>query len=417
MGKSIFVEHSAIRIDHQSQIKPLVANLFQGKANPIFETSENTKGAIFSSNELAKYIDEEERHGIRLLTSHHSQLLKSMSSGEQKKALLTYLLQQNPDFLVLINPYDNLDKQSQGELEQMLTKLSNKVFLVQFLSRTQDILPFTKQFFCLKTNELVQLGTLKDFRNKGNSLEACFTDEIPKPLGAISLDMDTLVEFNTVSVSFDNRPVLSNINWTIKKGGFWQLIGPNGSGKSTLLNMIVGDSHKGYGQDLTLFGMKKGSGESVWDIKHYIGYFTPAMLVTFKGYDTLKNMLVAGFHDAIGLYVKPSERENVIALQWLRLLGLDHKKETQFRQLSEGEKRLVMTARAMIKHPLLLILDEPTIGLDDVNASRFVALVNKMAKETDTTIIYVSHRDEPGLRPNLIYELTPSPNGATGKIK
>ncbi|WP_350287696.1 ATP-binding cassette domain-containing protein [uncultured Croceitalea sp.] len=411
------MKHAAIRIDHQSQIKPLLAKLLQGKANPILEIPDNTKGAVFSSNELEKYIDEEERHGIRLLTKHKEQSLKSMSSGEQKKALLTYLLQQNPSFLVLINPYDNLDQQSQNKLEQMLLELSNKFLLVQFLSRTKDILPFTKRFFYLKTNELVPLDTSKDFHSKRKSLNVSFRGEIPKPLDAISLEMDTLVEFNAVSVSFDNRPVLVNINWTIKKGEFWQLTGPNGSGKSTLLNMIVGDSHKGYGQDLTLFGMKKGSGESVWDIKYYIGYFTPAMLISFKGYDTLKNMLMAALHDAIGLYVKPSESEKNLALKWLALLGLDHKKEVQFRQISEGEKRLVMTARAMIKHPPLLILDEPTIGLDDLNAAKFVALVNKMAKETGSTIIYVSHRNEQGLLPKSIYELTPAPNGATGKIK
>ena len=115
------MEHAVIRIDHQSQIKPLVAKLVQGKANPILEPLHHTKGAIFSSWELAKYIDEEERHSIRKLTKHKAQSLKLMSSGEQKKALLTYLLQQNPDFLVLIDPFDNLDTQSQGELAQVLT--------------------------------------------------------------------------------------------------------------------------------------------------------------------------------------------------------------------------------------------------------------------------------------------------------
>ena len=288
---------------------------------------------------------------------------------------------------------------------------------MQFLSRTKDILHFTKQFYYLKVSDLVSLHSLEDFQNSSKRSKAFFKADIPLPLHSIALDVDVLVKFNEVSVSFGDKPVLSHINWTIKRGEFWQLKGPNGSGKSTLLNMIVGDSHKGYGQDLTLFGMKKGSGESVWDIKHYIGYFTPAMLISFKGYDTLKNMLMAGLHYAIGLYVKPSELEKTLALKWLALLGLDHKKEVQFRQLPEGEKRLVMTARAMIKHPPLLILDEPTIGLDDTNASKFVSLVNKMAKETNATILYVSHRNEEGLHPKSTYELTPTPNGAIGKIK
>ena len=107
-------------------------------------------------------------------------------------------------------------------------------------------------------------------------------------------------------------------------------------------------------------------------------------------------MIISGFYDSIGLYIPPSDQEKNLVISWLTLLQLHHKRNTLFLDLTMGEKRLVMTARAMIKHPPLLILDEPTAGLDDKSASLFIALVNKIAQESDTAIIFVSHRKETG---------------------
>jgi molybdate transport system ATP-binding protein len=180
--------------------------------------------------------------------------------------------------------------------------------------------------------------------------------------------------------------------------------------------MITGDSNKGYGQDLVLFGSKKGSGESIWDIKENIGYFTPSLTDKFKGYHTLENMLISGFHDSIGLYIKPTDSEKKVAQEWLKLLGFTLDKKTYFHQLSVIEKRLIMLGRSMVKHPPLLLIDEATTGLDDYNSSLFVALVNKVAKESNTAIIFVSHREEQGLKANKIFNLIPNENGSIGII-
>ncbi|MEQ1624333.1 MAG: ATP-binding cassette domain-containing protein, partial [Sediminibacterium sp.] len=125
-----------------------------------------------------------------------------------------------------------------------------------------------------------------------------------------------------LSVSYEERPILDQINWTIQAGECWQLKGPNGSGKSTLLSMITGDNPKGYGQDLNLFGMKKGSGETVWDIKQYIGYFNPVMIQHFSRLDSIELMIVSGCMDSIGVYIKPSEMQLRLAKEWLDYLGL-----------------------------------------------------------------------------------------------
>ncbi len=227
---------------------------------------------------------------------------------------------------------------------------------------------------------------------------------------------DPLVELKKVSVSYEGKPILKDIDWKIRPGEFWQLTGRNGSGKTTVLSMITGDNPKGYGQELYLFGRRKGSGESVWEIKRNIGYFTPAMIDRFGGYHPLEHMLISGLTDSIGLYVKPTEAQVRIARQWLQLLGLNRYRNTYFHDLGAGLQRLVMCARAMIKHPLLLILDEPTAGLDDESAALFVSLVNKIGSESQTSIIYVSHREEPGLNPQMVFHLENQGQGSRGWV-
>ncbi len=406
-----------ILTNNTSQTKQLVEDLLKGTSINGFEGFKNQAGLLFSRSEINRFMDEEERHDVKVITQKTQQSLKTMSSGEQKKALLTHLLSQNPHFLILVNPFDNLDTATQANLKKQLISISKSTALVQVISRFADILPITASYFKLDYGDLQSYPDSESFFKANKPKSVYFPDSIPAPIKSIAPTVEALVIFKKVSVSFDGHQVLNQINWTIKKGEFWQLIGPNGSGKTTLLSMITGDSHKGYGQNLILFGQKKGSGESVWDLKKMIGYFTPAMTDKFGGYHSVENMIVSGFHDSIGLYIRPSDHEKRVALAWLQLLGLEKKKNTQFFELSQGQKRLVMTARAMVKHPPLLILDEPTAGLDDANAALFIALVNKIAQESETTIVFVSHRKEVGLEPQFICELIMAEKGSRGTIK
>lgn len=406
----------AILTNNTSLTTDFVGKLLNNVSIPDLSGLNNLKGLLFSRSEIDRFMDEEERHDIKILTKDSQQPLKTMSSGEQKKALLNYLLHQEPDFLVLVNPFDNLDVATQAQLRENLCDIAAYKTLVQLVSRLDDILPITTDFFTLDGDVLQKYPTAETFWDTIKKDKTTFHGVIPSPLESVETVDEELVKFNKVSVSFDGRQVLKNIDWTIKRGEFWQLIGPNGSGKTTLLSMITGDSHKGYGQDLILFGQKKGSGESVWDLKKKIGYFTPSVTDKFRGYHSLEHMVISGLHDSIGLYVQPTDTEKHLAHEWLKLLGLYNKREMHFRELSSGEKRLVMMARAMIKHPPLLILDEPTAGLDDPGAALFVDLVNKVAAESDTAIVFVSHRKEPGLQPQFNYILEVGENGSIGKV-
>ncbi len=336
-----------------------------------------------------------------------------MSSGERKKALLHFILTENPDFILLDNPFDNLDRETQAQLQAQLAKISRDVSIVQLISRKTDLLPFIDHFLRLDGKKLVGIeqGMIPAKPRTGVRLKG----KIPPPLRPMDVEGEILIDLQDINVSYGDKPILKNIHWTIKKGEFWELRGNNGSGKTTILSMITGENPKGYGQKLYIFGRKKGSGESVWDIKKKIGYFTPAMTDKFTGYHSVEHMMISGLNDSIGLYVRPTEVQLRLAKEWLQLIYLWEIKDCLFHDLSMGQKRLVMCARAMIKHPPLLILDEPTAGLDDASSTLFVALVNQFAQESGTTIIFVSHRDEPGLEPDYIYELNMTDSGSMGK--
>ncbi|MGB6152006.1 MAG: ATP-binding cassette domain-containing protein [Pricia sp.] len=407
------IEHWAIFIDNRSNISHFIDILLKGHLPEKFKAFKDSKGALFSKLTVAHYIEEEERHGTKVLTADTQQSLKSMSSGEQKKALLKHILSSDYDFIVLDNPFDNLDVDTQAKLKSQLKAKCSEISMLQLVSRQIDVLPFIHNFARLAGDDLLFNENSDLLRNAQRLIK--FEGDIPPPLHPIEFDGDILIDLKKINVSYHGKAILKDINWTIMKGDFWELRGKNGSGKTTILSMITGENPKGYGQELYIFGRKKGSGESVWDIKKKIGYFTPAMTDKFTGYHSVENMMISGLNDSIGLYVKPTEVQLRTARKWLQLIELWPIKDTLFHDLSMGQKRLLMCARAMIKHPPLLILDEPTAGLDDSSAALFVALVNKFAEESQTTIVFVSHRSEPGLEPNHIYQLEMTNAGSLGR--
>ncbi len=406
-------EHWAIFVNNNSNKKALIHKLLSGDVPSPLKKLKTKKGGLFSKLALDKFLKEEDRHGKNRLEQGFNQALKTMSSGEQKKALLHYLLRTTYDFIILDNPFDNLDHDSQIEFIKRVEAQAQETTFIQILSRESEVLPFITNYADLN-------GTLLSFRESTlltpSKIKHPFTGKIPKPLEPSPPLNQLLIHLSDVSVRFGNKIVLKHIDWKIHKGEFWQLSGKNGSGKSTLLAMITGENPKGYGQELFLFGKKKGSGESIWDIKKNIGYFSPAMTYKFNGRHSVEHMLISGLNDSIGLYLKPTESQLALAKKWMLLLGFLDLKNELFCNLTMGQQRLIMIARAMVKHPPLLLLDEPTAGLDDQSVDLLVNLVNKIAKESHTAIIFVSHRVEQGLNPDYIYELQMTASGSIGKI-
>lgn len=374
-------------------------------------------GELFSTITIERIIDEELKHDWFPVTSDENSSLMSMSSGQQRKALLKYIISRNPQYIVLDDVFSSLDKETQQFIIGHLHEISKSTMLIQLFYRKQDILDCIKTVLSVNgENKINSAQPVNEFVNQQAASQGKDHISMPHLFADLNPAVNPVVQLNGVSASYGNKKVLQDIYWTIQLGEFWQLIGPNGSGKTTLLSMIIGDNPKGYGQDMVLFGRKKGTGETIWDIKKQIGYFTPTMTMLFKHNDSVENMIISGLVDSVGLYTKPTDLQRDIAQAWLKVLGPTFRNKT-FNALSFGQQRILMVVRAMVKHPPLLILDEPTVGLDDENARLFTDLVTDIASQQKVAIIYVSHRTEPELNPEKIFELVPSPEGSTGIIK
>ena len=406
------ITHWDILLRNQIAKKEFITKILDGQAEGELESFNTKKGVLFSDLAIEQFIEKEYQYDSVEAAPETQRKLRTFSSGERKKAFLKYCINQNPDYIILDNPLDHLDQNSREELHIQLEELAKNVTLIQLVNRTADLLPFISNKLQITDNSFV-LSPLDTFSNR----QIFSLKSVPSPITTIEYLDTVLIEMKNLNVSYDEKPILNNINWTIKKGEFWQLIGPNGSGKSTILSLITGDNPKGYGQNLYLFGKKKGSGESIWDIKKNIGQFSTAMMDLFQKNHTVEQMILSGFFDSIGLYIQPSTLQIKLMLEWLDFLNMNHLKKTPFRKLSVGEQRVIMIVRAVLKHPPLLILDEPTEGLDDENVILVTQLISHLSSETNIAIIFVSHRVEALLAPNFILELTPQATGSKGKIK
>jgi molybdate transport system ATP-binding protein len=203
-----------------------------------------------------------------------------------------------------------------------------------------------------------------------------------------------LVRLRHVTVRYGKTVILSDINWTIRAGESWALLGPNGSGKTTLLSLILGDNPQVYTNEVVVFGRPRGSGESVWEIKKHIGWVSPELHLHFNDSATCFEVVASGFHDTVGLFQPPSARQRTAARRWLARFQLLEFAHRPLFSLSAGLQRMVLLARALVKNPRLLILDEPSQGLDSAHRSLFVRAVDALIRAGTVTAIYVTHRHD-----------------------
>lgn len=407
------MQHWDILLSNQVNKKAFIDSLLSGEAKNELAVFNNQRGILFSDISIEKFIEKEYQYdSVEASVDSHRQL-RTFSSGERKKEFLKYCIKQNPDFIIFDNPFDHLDQASRVTLAQSLEKLTDTVAIVQLVNRTGDVLDFVPNKAQINDNSFA----LHPLSKSEHHFKTLNTAAIPKALEPYAAQENILIKMDNVSVSYEQRSILDNISWTIKQGEFWQLIGPNGSGKSTILSLITGDNPKGFGQGLYLFGRKKGSGESVWDIKKQIGIFATSMTDLFQKGHSLEQMILSGFFDSIGLYIEPTTLQKQIVTQWLKVVEMTHLRKKRFIDLSIGQQRVALIVRAVLKHPPLLILDEPVEGLDDENVDLVIQLINTIKQETNVSIIFVSHRIEAGLAPTSVFELVPNPTGSTGQIK
>ena len=329
-----------------------------------------------------------------------------LSSGELRKFKLAASLFTDPRVLIMDNPFIGLDAPTRDQLKSLLATLSEErqLQIILVLAKSDEIPDF-----------ITHVVEVRDMHVLPKVARATFLEaRAPFPTRMLTEKQQTLLEqlsanigtptsqgkdtqvigFNKVSIRYGERTILKDLDWTVKQGERWSLSGQNGSGKSTLLSLVCADNPQAYACDITLFGHRRGSGESIWDIKRHIGYVSPEMHRSYRQDIPAIRIVASGLQDTIGLYAKPNEAEYAVCRQWMEIFGIGHLAERTFLKMSSGEQRLVLLARAFVKSPDLLILDEPLHGLDNYNRRLVKDIIEAYCQQPDKTLVFVTHYKE-----------------------
>ncbi len=344
--------------------------------------------------------------------------ITSLSTGEIRKTLIARALMKSPSLLILDEPFDGLDEKSRESLARAIDDLmTGPMRVILVAHRLEEVVSRITHVLFVKNGRLFMQGpkdemltsenisrlygcTLHVERSNGNFVLSRALDKPEKtevsPQGTpSSLETpDVLIQMKDTTVRYGSFTALDNLNWVMRKGENWAILGPNGSGKSTILKLILGDHLQGYANEITLFGRPKGSGETLWEIKKRIGVVSSELQVQYRKKMSAHDVIASGFYDSIGLYHYPTQEQKTAVDLWVERMRIEDMAREPFHHLSYGQRRMILLARAMVKSPVLLIVDEPFHGLDIPNRKRIGEILEKIGG-THTRLLYVTnHHDE-----------------------
>lgn len=330
----------------------------------------------------------------------HKELIK-LSNGETRRVMTAKALLRQPSLLLLDNPFIGLDVQARQAFHGIVDHLAASGVAVVLVTTPQEIPAAITHVLELEEGRIVSSQTREAFlaqyrpeapesavTSMDAALVASLTENTPP------YDFPSIVQMEKIHVKYGENVILDGIDWLVKPGEKWALLGPNGSGKSTLLSLITADNPQSYANRIHLFGRKRGSGESIWDIKRKIGFVSPELHQYFQSNATCVQVAASGFYDTIG-YMRPATPEQLAtAGKWLQLLECGEYAGELFKSVPAGIQRLTLLGRALVKNPPLLIFDEPTQGLDDHQRNHFKKVIEMLCEHMNVTMIYVTHYEE-----------------------
>lgn len=345
-----------------------------------------------------------QRHVYELFHMEHlmDKYIILLSSGELRKFQLAKMLFAEPRVLIMDNPFIGLDAETRDQLKELLKTLAHEraLQIILVLSKTDDIPDFITHVVEVKDMKAQPKQTRQDYLEAQQPIPPHILADglrqaiIDLPYSNREYHSQEVVKMNKVRIQYGERIILNDLDWTVNNGERWALSGQNGAGKSTLLSLVCADNPQSYACDIALFGNPRGSGESIWDIKKHIGYVSPELHRSYQRDMPAIRIVASGLTDSVGLYVKPKEEDMDQCRFWMKVFGLEGLEDRGFLKLSSGEQRLVLLARAFVKDPELLILDEPLHGLDNRNRRLVKDIIEAFCKRKNKTMIMVTHYKE-----------------------
>ena len=331
---------------------------------------------------------------FRLERLLHVELIK-LSNGETKRLLMAAALLKNPLLLMLDNPLTGLDIQTRADFDQLIAAITESGITVIMATSPAEVPDAITHVAILERGTVTATMPRSAYTPDMVTATPVFAPDPAELEALLSVQkrdvFQSIIRMEAVSVTYGQKQVLQDINWQVLPGERWALLGPNGAGKSTLLSLITGDNPQAYSKKLFLFDRKRGSGESIWDIKSKIGFVSPELYQYFPSHNTCLQVVESGCYDTMGLFRKSNADNAAIALRWMRLLEVEGEAHLPIKNVSASSQRLCLLARALIKNPPLLILDEPCQGLDRHQQEQFRQLLDAICRSSNTTLIYVTH--------------------------
>jgi molybdate transport system ATP-binding protein len=308
--------------------------------------------------------------------------LIQLSNGQMRRARLARAWLSRPMLLMLDDPFVGLDRDGREDLSGLLEELVQQGQAVMLFTVEENVPSWVSHTLNLP----VRGGVSSPRLVVANAVPSRSPVVEPEPTS------EPIVELHKVRVAYGATPIVHDLSWVVRRGERWAVLGPNGSGKSTLLSLLCGDHPQAYSNDIRLFGRRRGSGETIWDIKSRVGLVSPELHLYFTSHLTAWEVVGTGWFDVLvprPMSAGQIEQTRRLFSEW----GLDKEKDRPFQQLSTGEQRLMLLARACVKSPELLILDEPFQGLDDYRVAQLRDWLDRRLRPTQT-MIFVTHRPE-----------------------
>ncbi len=322
----------------------------------------------------------------------------SLSYGERRLALLARTLVQNPDWLLLDEIYNGLDADYRRRVDAVLQSVAAEgQSWVATAHRAVDVPPGTRLLLELADGRVRKIKRLR--ATDLGKLRAHAAEVAPRAARAArasspraARSQPVLVRLTGVDLYVEYRSVLLSVDWQLRRGEHWSVFGANGAGKSSFLKLLYGDLAPAAGGKIERAGLDPGAPIADW--KKHVGYVSPELQSLYALDVTLLEVVASGRHSSIGLGEAPTTDDAAAAERWLKFFRLLKLARRRPRELSYGQLRRALIARALAADPQILLLDEPLTGLDARQRAAMKNFLESLMRGGVTLVIAVHHVED-----------------------